>query len=116
MAADVLLIKAIIQDAAQQSQDDPDQYHLVYFLTTAPEPLRDADLALKLARRAVELKPGDGLCLQALGWALYRTGDFQGSIETLKKANGGDEAGFVLGDGPLAAGREDGGQSQLRRR
>ena len=93
-AAYVLLIKAVINDAAQQSLDDPEQYHLVYFLTTAPEPLRDADLALKLARRAVELKPGDDLCLQALGWALYRTGDFQGSLETLKKMNGG-EAGFI---------------------
>jgi tetratricopeptide (TPR) repeat protein len=94
LAAYVLLIKAVINDAAEQSPDDPEQYHLVYFLTTAPEPLRDADLALKLARRAVELKPGNDLCMQALGWALYRTGDFQGSLETLKKMNGG-EAGFI---------------------
>jgi serine/threonine protein kinase/tetratricopeptide (TPR) repeat protein len=89
-AAHVLLIKAFIQDAAQQSVDDPDQYHLVSFLTTAPEHLRDADLALKTARRAVELKPGDATCLQALGWALYRTGDFRGSIETLNKAGTSD--------------------------
>jgi tetratricopeptide (TPR) repeat protein len=94
LAAYVLLIKAVINDAAEQSPDDPELYHLVYFLTTAPESLRDADLALKLARRAVELKPGNDLCMQALGWALYRTGDFQGSLETLKKMNGG-EAGFI---------------------
>jgi tetratricopeptide (TPR) repeat protein len=79
------MIKVISQDAALQSQDDPDQYHLVSFLTTAPEPLRDADLALKLARRAVELKPGDAMCLQALGDAMYRTGDFQSSLEAIKK-------------------------------
>jgi serine/threonine protein kinase len=90
LAAHVLLIKAVINDAVQQSLDDPQQVHLVNFLTTAPEQLRDADLALKLARRAVELKPGDGMCLQALGWALYRTGDFPGSIEADKKANDGD--------------------------
>ena len=56
-------------------------------LTTAPEPLRDAPLALKLARRAIELKPGDGACLQSLGGALYRTGDYRGSIEAIEKAN-----------------------------
>jgi tetratricopeptide (TPR) repeat protein len=89
-AADVLVINVVIKGAIQQSLVDPEQYHFVYFLTTAPEHLRDADLALKLARRAVELKPGDATCLQALGWALYRTGDFQGSIETDKKANDGD--------------------------
>ena len=96
LAADVLLIKAVIKDAVQQSPDDPDQIHIVYFLTTAPEPLRDADLALKLARRAVELKPGDAMCLQALGWALYRTGDFRGSHR-------GHQEGSSAEDGSLSS-------------
>jgi Flp pilus assembly protein TadD len=92
-AANRLLIKAVIQDAVQQSLDDPEQYHIAYFLTTAPEPLRDTDLALQVARRAVELEPGDGVCMQVLGWALYRTGDYQGSIDALRKLKR-HEAGF----------------------
>jgi tetratricopeptide (TPR) repeat protein len=82
LAAHVLLIKAVINCAVQRT-NDPDQYRIAIFLTTAPEPLRDPALALKLARRAVELKPGDSMCKLSLGWALYRTGDFRGSIETI---------------------------------
>jgi len=89
LAARFLLVKAVIKDALQRAPNDPDQYMIADLLTTAPEPLRDPELALKLARRAVELKPGDEMCLQSLGWALYRTGDFRGSIETMKKVDGG---------------------------
>ena len=68
-------------------------------MTTAPAPLRDPELALKLARRAVELKPGEAMCMQSLGWALYRCGDWKGCIEILKSITiekpGTDEQRFV---------------------
>jgi hypothetical protein len=76
-----MIFRALVKDAAQQSRDDPDQIHIADLLTTAPEPLRDPDLALKLARRAVELKPNDGHNMRSLGWALYRSGDYRGSLE-----------------------------------
>ena len=38
-----------------------------------------------MARRALELAPEDDLSRQALGWALYRTGDWKGCIEALEK-------------------------------
>ncbi len=96
MAECHLIFRALIKDAVQQSVDDPDQFHIADLLTTAPEPFRDPDLALKLARRAVELKPGDGLCTQSLGWALYRSGDYRGSIEAIGKQSGSGLNDFVL--------------------
>jgi len=91
-AALALLVKAVIKDVIQRAANDPEQYMIADLLTTAPEPFRDPELALKLARRAVELKPGDGVCLQSLGGALYRAGDFRGSIEAIKKADGGKDS------------------------
>jgi eukaryotic-like serine/threonine-protein kinase len=54
-------------------------------LTTAPEGLRDPELSLRLARRAVELTPDDTMCHQSLGWARYRAKDWKGCIEALQK-------------------------------
>ncbi len=81
VAENYLLFQALIKDAVQQSVDDPDQHKIADLLVTAPEPLRDPDLALQLARRAVELKPNDGHRMRSLGWALYRSGDYRGSLE-----------------------------------
>ena len=96
MAENHLLFRALIKDAVQQSVDDPDQFHIADLLTTAPEPLRDPELALKLARRAVELKPEDGMCQQSLSWALWRSGDYRGSIDAIGKTFNGGERNFVL--------------------
>jgi tetratricopeptide (TPR) repeat protein len=96
LAAYRLLIKALVKDTTERSQDDPDQYQIADFLTTAPEPFRDPALALKLARRAVELKPESDLCLQSLGWALYRAGDFKGSIEATKNLSASDANGSFI--------------------
>jgi eukaryotic-like serine/threonine-protein kinase len=95
VAARFLLVKAVIKDALQRSPDNPYHYMIADLLTTAPEPLRDPSLAVKLARRAVQLKPGDPLCMQSLSWALYRTGDFKGVLETLEKQADHNESGFT---------------------
>src|SRR5262249_25634502 len=44
--------------------------------------------ALKLARRAVELKPEYGTALPSLGWAQYRLGDWKGCIASLTENEG----------------------------
>ena len=71
LAADLLLVKALFQKAIEQAPDDPWQHQIADFLSSAPEGLRDPDLALKLARRAIELKPGDGQRLNR--WAGHFT-------------------------------------------
>jgi tetratricopeptide (TPR) repeat protein len=45
-----------------------------YFCTTAEDEHRDAQLAVVLARLAVEQSPGDGRFVNTLGVALYRSG------------------------------------------
>ena len=111
-----MIFRALIKDAVQQSLDDPDQFHIADLLTTAPEPLRDPDLALKLARRAVELKPEDGHCMRSLGWALYRSGDYRGSYRGQWAWARRWPEGLRSRDGPLATGREGGGPSPLPQR
>src|SRR5262249_18878037 len=51
--------------------------------------------ALKLARRAVELKPEDGTARQSLGWAQYRVGDWKGCIESLMKTDAPTNGSFI---------------------
>jgi tetratricopeptide (TPR) repeat protein len=42
--------------------------------------------ALKMLRRAVELRPEDGFIIDSLGWAHYRMGDYRTAIEFLEQA------------------------------
>lgn len=48
---------------------------------------RGSDLAVKMAKRAVELSPDAGHIVNTLGVAYYRAGDWKAAIETLKKAD-----------------------------
>jgi tetratricopeptide (TPR) repeat protein len=96
LAGKLLCAKALIRKTIELAADDPKQYQLADILSTAPEELRDPDLGLKLARKANELKPEDGMCAQSLGWALYRTGDWGGSMEAIKRQPDTSESGFVL--------------------
>jgi tetratricopeptide (TPR) repeat protein len=55
--------------------------------TTRVVGARDSDLALKVARRALEKADRPnliGLARQTLGWAQYRAGDWKGCIESLE--------------------------------
>ncbi|RIK86922.1 MAG: hypothetical protein DCC67_02340 [Planctomycetota bacterium] len=68
-----------------------------YFTMAADEKKRDYDRALKLARTAAAALPDSAIAWQALGWSLYRTGDWQASIHALEKSmalqgDGGDYA------------------------
>jgi tetratricopeptide (TPR) repeat protein len=60
---------------------------LAWILTSAPEPgLRDPERAVELAKRAVQLAPGDGTYHNTLGIARYRNGDHEAAIRTLEES------------------------------
>lgn len=42
--------------------------------------------ALKLIRKAVELKPNDGNIVDSLGWALYKLGRYEEAVQELERA------------------------------
>ncbi|PNQ95280.1 tetratricopeptide repeat protein (plasmid) [Azospirillum argentinense] len=42
--------------------------------------------AKTMIEKAVALRPKDGYIVDSLGWALYRTGDFEGAVEKLERA------------------------------
>ena len=80
--------------AARRAPDDPKTlYLLADSLSTAPEGLRDPELALGLAEKALDLEPGNGMTWQSLGWARYRAGDWDGCIESLEKQDSYPGAG-----------------------
>jgi serine/threonine protein kinase/tetratricopeptide (TPR) repeat protein len=63
------------------------QASLARLLTTCPEPqLCDPRGALEAAQKAVALAPQAVMTWEALGWAEYRAGDWQASIQALEKA------------------------------
>jgi tetratricopeptide (TPR) repeat protein len=61
--------------------------HLAWLLATSRDlRLRDPGQALRHAKEAIELAPGDGMILNTLGVAQYRNGAWQSAIEDLKKS------------------------------
>ncbi|WZP00844.1 serine/threonine-protein kinase [Isosphaeraceae bacterium EP7] len=59
-------------------------------------PMYAPEEALKLARRAVEVDPIQGLGQQSLGWARYRAGNWKGCIESLEKQPDYQRAGDFI--------------------
>jgi tetratricopeptide (TPR) repeat protein len=63
------------------------QNQLAWILATAFDPeVRDPQLAVELATKAVELDPDRGGCWGTLGAALYRAGEPRDAIQALQKA------------------------------
>jgi WD40 repeat protein/serine/threonine protein kinase/Flp pilus assembly protein TadD len=61
--------------------------NLAWLLATCPDArLRDPARAVGLAKRAVDLAPGDSNAWNTLGVAHYRAGDWQAAIDSLTKA------------------------------
>jgi tetratricopeptide (TPR) repeat protein len=60
--------------------------NLAWLLVAGPKELRDAQTALPLARKAVELEPQNALYLNTLGVALYRNGKYAEAISVLEKS------------------------------
>jgi WD40 repeat protein/tetratricopeptide (TPR) repeat protein len=76
--------------------------YLAWLLASCPKPeLRDPKRAVELARRATELAPENLAYWNTLGVALYRTGDWSGTIAALEKSQELDHKGFALGHNAL---------------
>ena len=75
------------KQAAETPRAGAEQYNnLAWRLATGPVATRDAERALALARKAVELTPGAAIYLNTLGVALYRKGQYAEAIATLEKS------------------------------
>jgi tetratricopeptide (TPR) repeat protein len=59
---------------------------------------RDGELAVGLAKRAVERAPDQGYIVNTLGTAYYRAGEWQSAIETLKRADELHQGQFFSSD------------------
>ncbi len=119
---------------AKKLSDPEAQNELSWALATSPSrALRDFQIALRLAKNAVEQEPQAGDYWNTLGVAHYRVGDGKEAIQALKKSmelrKGGDPLRLVLpghgllaerrhGQGPFVVrqGRPVDGEEQLARR
>jgi eukaryotic-like serine/threonine-protein kinase len=85
----VLLETNRLDEAAEQWEDlQPNTYNdLAWYLANASDTdVRRPAIAVELARKAIELVPQEGDYWNTLGAALYRSGEFQESIEALTKS------------------------------
>jgi serine/threonine protein kinase/WD40 repeat protein len=62
------------------------QNNLAWLLLTGPKELREPAKALSAARKAVELGSNQSSCLNTLGVALYRTGQYADAIPVLERS------------------------------
>ncbi len=94
------LAKADMKQAAESPQAGAEHYNnLAWRLATGPAALRDPEQALVLARKAVALSAGTAICLNTLGVAQYRAGQYAEAIATLEQslaAGKGESDGFDL--------------------
>ncbi|MFN0262653.1 tetratricopeptide repeat protein [Tepidamorphus sp. 3E244] len=66
---------------------NPEQPHVLNYLGyTWIDQGKNLDEALKLVKRAVELRPKDGDIVDSLGWAYYRLARYEESVKTLERA------------------------------
>jgi serine/threonine protein kinase/WD40 repeat protein/tetratricopeptide (TPR) repeat protein len=73
--------------------------NLAWRLAIGPEKARDAPRALSLARKAVELAPGNWMYENTLGMVYYRRGSYAEAVETLERslrASNDEAAAFDL--------------------
>jgi eukaryotic-like serine/threonine-protein kinase len=59
-----------------------------------PAPQRDFERALALARRAVDLNPDSGTCLNTMGVVLYRAGRYDEAIAMLERSRAANRGAF----------------------
>jgi eukaryotic-like serine/threonine-protein kinase len=83
------------EDLKQNPNNPSAQNGLAWFLATCPlAKLRNASEAIDLAKKAIKLRPQEGLYWNTLGTAHYRAGDWKAAIGALDKSmelrKGGD--------------------------
>jgi tetratricopeptide (TPR) repeat protein len=87
--------EAAYREAIRLQPDNALAHHyLAWLLATSADPRRrNPQEAVASAERAVELAPQDGGCLNTLGAARYRAGDYRGAVTALEKAMGFRDGG-----------------------
>lgn len=88
-----VMVEKLVNKAVENLVGVPEQYLVAQLLVTAPAELRNDDLALRLAQRAVELAPERKEASMTLGWALFRKAEWQKCIDPLTKHSGDDSSG-----------------------
>ena len=84
-SAHLLLIEQFREIARRPPESHEFLFILADMLSHAPEPIRNPELALKLAEKACALEPVNNMSWQSLGWARYRVGDWKGCIESVQR-------------------------------
>jgi WD40 repeat protein/Flp pilus assembly protein TadD len=82
-------------------KDAGDHNTLAWLLATCPDvKLRDPHQAVKLAKKAVQLEPKEGIYWKTLGVAHYRAGDWKAAVAALDKSSdlkkGGDACTWLF--------------------
>jgi tetratricopeptide (TPR) repeat protein len=79
---------ACLQECVNTNPDSPHAlYTLAWRLANCPDiKFRDPAQAIKYAKRAIELKPGDAMLWNTLGAGQYRSGDWKAAIDALNKS------------------------------
>lgn len=102
-----LKAEADMKKALELSPDQP--YLLNYLGYSWVDQGLNLEAGMKMLKRATELRPDDGAISDSVGWAYYRTGQFDKAVEWLEKASEqkGDDATIVehLGDTYWQVGR-----------
>ena len=102
-----LKAEADMKKALELSPDQP--YLLNYLGYSWVDQGQNLEAGMKMLKRATELRPDDGAISDSVGWAYYRTGQFDKAVEWLEKASEqkGDDATIVehLGDTYWQVGR-----------
>jgi tetratricopeptide (TPR) repeat protein len=78
----------LYRKALKVDPEDPGvNNELAWFLATTPETgLRNAALAVRLAKKAVAVQPESAYCWNTLGVARYRNGDHKAAVADLQKS------------------------------
>jgi len=76
--------RVILESMIKKNPNNP---HALNFLAYSfIEKEVEMDLALKLLKKAIVLKPEDGYIRDSLGWYYFKTGNFEKALKELKKA------------------------------
>jgi tetratricopeptide (TPR) repeat protein len=80
-------LDGVKQNSNNAKRLSPILTNLACRFATADDPkLRDPKLAVELANKAIEFSPDSSYNWQVLGWAYYRNGEWQKTIEAMEKA------------------------------
>jgi Tfp pilus assembly protein PilF len=112
---------ARVYEAALARKPDfwPAANDLAWLLCDRGTTKADLDKALTLAQKALEIRPGEPVLLDTLGWVQYRKGDLERALPNLEQAQAKlpdhPEINYHLGMAYLSAGKREQARESLRK-